>query len=240
MSRTFGIISGLAFATLVPGCTSTGNARTKTAAPAHELETFRFVLYGMTCDACAKNATQKVQELPGVANAGVDFDSKQGMVQAARGTTAFAEIQSALKTLGFEAMRAGERPVAPLSDAEKKTLDIQTLSQGKRFALREHLAPGKVTVFDYYADWCGPCHLLTPKLERLVLKYENVALRKVDIGTWESAAADQASSEFELPGLPVTRVFDNRGKLLGQVHGNFIEQVEAIVQANAKPKEHKP
>ena len=136
-------------------------------------------------------------------------------------------------------MRGGERPVAPLSDAEKKTLDIQTLSQGNRFDVGEHLAPGKVTVFDYYADWCGPCHLLTPKLERLVLKYENVALRKVDIGTWESAAADQASSEFELPGLPFTRVFDNGGKLLGQVNGNFIEQIEAIVQANTRFKKDK-
>ena len=240
MSRTFTIISGLALATLVPGCMSPGNARTKIAAPAHELKTFRFVVYGMTCDACAKNATQKVQELLGVAKVDVDFDSKQGMVQAARGTTAFAEIQSALRTLGFEAMRASERPVAPLSDAEKKTLDIQSLGQGKRFDIREHLATGKVTVFDYYADWCGPCHLLTPKLERLVLKYENVALRKVNIGTWGSAAADQASSEFELPGLPFTRVFDSRGKLLGQVHGNFIEQIEAIVHTNAKPKEHKP
>ena len=117
---------------------------------------------------------------------------------------------------------------------------IGECSQGKRFDLREHLASGKHTVFDYFADWCGPCHLLTPKLERLVLEYQNVALRKVDIGTWESAAADQAFAEFELPGLPFTRVFDERGKLLGQVHGNFIEQIEAIVQANAKSREDKP
>ena len=170
----------------------------------------------------------------------VDFDSKQGTVDAKPGTVTLGDIRSALGTLGFEALPPGEQPATPLSDAEKKTLDIRSLGQGERFDLRKNLAAGKVTVFDYYADWCGPCHLLTPKLERLVLKYDRVALRKVDIGTWESEAAEQASSEFELPGLPFTRVFDSHGKLLGQVHGNQIEQIEAIVAANAKLKERKP
>lgn len=236
MSRRFEVIAGLAFATLVPGCTSTGSARTKTATPAHEFETFRFVVYGMTCDACARNAAREMQKLLGVVTANVDFDSKQAKVQAKRATTTFPDIQSALKTLGFEAMTVGERPVAPLADAQRKTLDIQTVSHGERINIREHLARGKFTVFDYYADWCGPCHLLTPKLERLVLKYENVALRKVDLADWESAAARQASSEFQLPGLPFTRVFDDRGNLLGQVQGNFIEQVESIIRSNTNPK----
>ncbi len=229
-------IGAVAAATLAVGCAAAGSARTKPATPAHELETFRFVVYGMTCDACAKHAARKMQKLSGVVTANVDFDSKQATVQAKRATATFPDIQSALETLGFEALLAGHKPLAPLSDEEKKTLDIRTLSQGERINVREHLARGKVTVFDYYADWCGPCHLLTPKLERLVLEYENVALRKVDLANWESAAARQASSEFQLPGLPFTRVFDDRGNLLGQVHGNFIEEIESIIRANAKPK----
>ena len=229
----FGVVAGLALALFVSGCTSPPSVRTTTA---HELATFRFAVYGMTCDACAKKAAREMQKLSGVVTANVDFDSKQAKVEAKRATTTFPDIQSALKTLGFEAMGIGERPVAPLSDVERKTLDIRTLSQGKRFDLREQLAPGKVTVFDYYADWCGPCHLLTPKLERLLLKYENVALRKIDLGDWESAAAEQAYSAFQLPGLPFTRVFDDRGNLLGQVHGNFIERIEPIIRSHASPR----
>ncbi len=219
------------------GCASTGTAKRQGADYADQLETFRFAVYGMSCDTCAGKASSKLRELRGVVRAGVDFDSKTATVDVEKGALTLGDIQSALGTLGFEALPQGEQPTLPLSDAEKKTLDIQSLRQGERLDLRKNLAQGKVTLFDYYADWCGPCHLLTPKLERLVFKYENVALRKVDIGTWESDAAEQASSEFELPGLPFTRVFDSHGKLLGQVHGNQIEQIEAIVAANAKLKE---
>ena len=78
--------------------------------------------------------------------------------------------------------------------------------------------------------------LLTPKLERLLLMYENVSLRKVDLADWESVAARQALSEFQRPGLPFTRVFDDRDILPGQVQGNFIEQVESIIRSNATTK----
>ena len=236
---TASMIPILMAALFLSGCTSTWTAKRQSTGYTGQLETFRFAVYGMSCDTCAGKASSKLRELQGVVHVGVDFDSKQATVDAKQGTVTLGVIRSALGTLGFEALRPGEQPAPPLSDAEKKTLDIQKLSQGNRFDLREHLAPGKITIFDYYADWCGPCHLLTPKLERLVFKYEHVALRKVDIGTWESAAADQASSEFELPGLPFTRVFDSQGKLLGQVHGNHIEQIEAIVVANTRFKEDK-
>lgn len=235
-SMSLMFIAGL----FLSGCASTGTSRWQGGGYTGRLETLRFAVYGMSCETCAGKALSKLREIRGVVRAGVDFDTKQASVDAKQGTVTLGDIRSALGTLGFEALSAGEHLAPPLSDTEKKTLDIQTLGQGRRFDLRKHLALGKVTIFDYYADWCGPCHLLTPKLERLILKYENVALRKVDIGTWESAAADQASSEFELPGLPFTRVFDGQGKLLGQVQGNYIEQIEEIVQANAKPQELKP
>jgi len=232
----------LLFAAALPlsGCNSTGTAKRQSASYTGELETIRFAVYGMSCDTCVGKASSKLRELRGVVRAGVDFESKKATVEAKKSAVTLGDIQSALGTLGFEALPLGEQPTLPLSEAEKKTLDIQALRQGERLDLRKHLAQGKITLFDYYADWCGPCHLLTPKLERLVFKYQNVALRKVDIGTWESDAANQASSEFELPGLPFTRVFDIQGKLLGQVHGNQIEQIEAIVAANAKLKERKP
>jgi thiol-disulfide isomerase/thioredoxin len=88
---------------------------------------------------------------------------------------------------------------------------------------------------DFFADWCGPCHLLTPKLERLVLNHDKLALRKVDISNWESPAARQATAEFGMPGLPYVRIYDERGQLLGAVHGNHIDQVEHIVKGRKAP-----
>ncbi len=242
MKGTIGLVSGIALALLVPGCRAPNAAHGKTSLfPGDEtaaagLQTLRLTVYGMTCDGCAGQAARKVRGIRGVVEANVDFESKQAVVRVEPGRITLADIQSALKTLGFEGLPPDQRPLAPLSEEQKRTLDIRTISRGERIDARAHLAPGKITVFDYYADWCGPCHLLTPKLERLVLKYENVALRKVDLADWESAAARQASSEFQLPGLPFTRVFDDRGNLFGQVQGNFIGQIESIIRSNANPK----
>ena len=59
---------------------------------------------------------------------------------------------------------------------------------------------------------------------------------KVGIAKWESPAARQVSAEFELPGLPFTRIFDEQGKLLGQVQDNFIERIQAIIRSHASPR----
>ena len=206
----------------------------RTAAPAAG-EPLHFAVYGMSCESCAKTATAKLNDVPGVVEANVTFASKQAVVQAERGQVDLAAIQSALKTLGFEALPPGQKPPGPLPEETRKLLDIRVISHGARINVREHLSPGKITIFDYYADWCGPCHLLTPKLERLVVRFENTALRQVDIVNWQSAAAKQATAEFRLSGLPFTRVFDDRGILLGQVSGNDIDRIEAIVRSHAHP-----
>lgn len=245
MRTRWTIVTGIVAATSLPlglGCVATGvsngtpSSTTEQSPPARELETFRIAVYGMTCDDCAEVATRRVRELSGVVHAVVDYDSKRAVVRAEPGRITFAEIQSALRALGFEGLPPNQRPIAPLPDDKRAALDIRTVSHGERIDVRAALAPGKITIFDYYADWCGPCRLLTPKLERLLLKYDEIALRKVDITKWESPAAKQASAEFELPGLPFTRVFDARGNLLGQVQGNFIERIEVIIRSHASPR----
>ena len=187
-----------------------------------------FSVAGMSCVTCANPATKALRYIPGVLEVKVDFDSKKATVKAKRAITR-DEIRDALSTLGFEAHFPGDPVVAALSESEKAGLDIEIASNGKALRIRDHLVPDKITIFDYYADWCGPCHLLSPKLERLLLKHQNLALRKVDIGNWETAAAKQATKEFALPGLPYVRIYGPRGKFLGTVHGNHIEKVEEII-----------
>ncbi len=196
-----------------------------------------FGVLGMHCDACAGRAREALAALPGATEAAVDFASGRGRV-AADGPLGRDDVRRALGTLGFEA-RFGDEPLDsdPLPDAVRARLDIRTVSRGEPVRIKQALAPGKLTIFDYYADWCGPCHLLSPKLERLVLRYDNVALRKVDIVDYESRAARQATREFRLPGLPFTRVFDERGRLLGEVQGNDIEAIETILRPHVRPRQ---
>lgn len=129
MNRAASTILIFMVALFFSGCASTGTAGWQRAGYTGQLETFRFAVYGMSCDTCAGKASRKLRELPGVVRAGVDFDSKQATVDAKQRTVILGDIRSAL---GFEALPPDERPVPSLSDDEKMLLDIRSVTHGER------------------------------------------------------------------------------------------------------------
>jgi len=88
--------------------------------------------------------------------------------------------------------------------------DVRTLPPGEKVILADKAAPGKVTIFDFYAEWCSPCALITPELEKLVkARPDEVALRKVDVIGWGSDASIHQEIEF----LPYLAVVDADGNV---------------------------
>lgn len=89
--------------------------------------------------------------------------------------------------------------------------DVATVSRGAEVRLEDHLVPGKLVLVDFYADWCGPCRVLTPRLERLAAEHpEELALRKVDIVEWSSPVARQ----HRIRAVPHLRLYDGDGIML--------------------------
>ena len=191
-------------------------------------KTIEFTVEGMSCETCAETAT-KVLQFDGVISASVDFATKKATVVAEERITA-ADIKKRMyEQSNFEALFAGESLVKPLTETEKTGLDIQSLPPGEKINFKKEVVPGKITIFDFTAKWCGPCRVYTPKVEQLLLKYPNRAVREADILEWDSDLGKQLTSEHQMPSLPFTLIFDDRGKLLGKVIGNSIEEVEAII-----------
>lgn len=113
---------------------------------------------------------------------------------------------------------AGSAPVSrPTAKAEKTPAAapavVETISNGgKEVLLNKVLVPGRVTVLDFYAEWSGPCHILNPHLEALVRKEQDAVLRKIDIVNWQSDVA----SQYEVRTVPSVRVYDKRGRQVGE------------------------
>ncbi len=88
--------------------------------------------------------------------------------------------------------------------------DVRTLPAGEAVILAEKSVPGKVTIFDFYAEWCLPCALITPELEKLVQERpDEVALRKVDVIGWGSETSIHQNIEY----LPYLAVVDADGNV---------------------------
>lgn len=187
-----------------------------------------FTIEGLSCWGCANTAKGVLENLDGVDSADVNFDTKKAVVYT-DGSVSEKEIKEAIAAKNFQALFEGDATIKPLTEEEKKGLNIQTIKGGKKIKFENHLSPGKLTVFDFYAEWCGPCKIYSPKVERLLLEYENVAVRKVDVVEWKSELAKQLTKEYELPALPFTLIFDDQGNLVGRVEGNNIEEVKKIL-----------
>jgi len=89
--------------------------------------------------------------------------------------------------------------------------DIATLPAGEAVNLVKQARAGKLTIYDFYADWCSPCRIVGPRLEALARsRPEEIALRKVDVVNWESDAAVRQGIDF----LPYLAVVSPDGRVL--------------------------
>ena len=58
------------------------------------------------------------------------------------------------------------------------------------------------TLVDFYADWCGPCKMLSPILEELSEEYKNINFIKVNVDDNMELA-----SKFSIMSIPTIYIF---------------------------------
>ena len=90
----------------------------------------------------------------------------------------------------------------------------------------QEVASGVVLV-DCYADWCGPCKMLGPVLEKASLNYEGrVSFVKVNVDN-----SPEIANRFGIMSIPTVLLFKD-GQLVNQ-HLGFMnpQQVNAFVES---------
>ncbi|EDW03102.1 thioredoxin-2 [Drosophila grimshawi] len=70
-------------------------------------------------------------------------------------------------------------------------------------------AGDKLVVVDFFATWCGPCRMISPKLEELAQQYtEQLVVLKVDVDECEDIAM-----EYNISSMPTFLFIKNSNKV---------------------------
>ena len=81
---------------------------------------------------------------------------------------------------------------------------------------------GKPMVLDFWAEWCGPCRMVSPIIDELATEYEG----KVTIGKMDVDNNNDVVAQFGIRNIP-TVLFFKDGKLVDKQVG--AAQKSAIV-----------
>lgn len=114
------------------------------------------------------------------------------------------------------------------------TADVKTIvEKGEDIAsLEAHVVAGKVTVFDFYADWCAPCRSIDAHMFDVVNKRGDVALRKLNIVNWDSPIAKNKMGKAA--GLPYVVVYGKDGKLVAKIAGLQLKKLDEAIAKGAQ------
>lgn len=81
---------------------------------------------------------------------------------------------------------------------------VESVEEFKKYASE------KKVVMDFFAEWCGPCKMLTPVLEEVSKKMEDILFVKCDIDRFPDIA-----SAFKVMSVPTLIYFQDGQAITG-------------------------
>lgn len=85
-----------------------------------------------------------------------------------------------------------------------------------------------IVLVDFYADWCGPCKMIAPVLEKIASEVNDVKILKVNVDEHNDLA-----SRFGVMSIPTLIVFKNGESIEQKLGFMSAEQIMSMIN-NAK------
>lgn len=79
---------------------------------------------------------------------------------------------------------------------------------------KEVLTADMPVFVDFYADWCGPCKMMAPVIEKLAEKYDG----KVKVGKCNIDEENEVASKYGIMSIPTMMLFSG-GKVKETIVG---------------------
>lgn len=78
---------------------------------------------------------------------------------------------------------------------------------------------------DFWADWCGPCRMLSPLVEQVAEENKEVKVCKINVDTENSLAA-----EYKIMSIPTLLVFQEGKEVKRSVGAISKNEIEALLK----------
>jgi thioredoxin 1 len=73
---------------------------------------------------------------------------------------------------------------------------------------KELIAQDKVTLVDFWAEWCGPCRMLGPILDKIAEENQDINVLKVNVDE-----LSDISAEYGIRNIPAVFIFKNNEQI---------------------------
>ena len=133
------------------------------------------------------------------------------------------------------------RPLLP--GASAPTISLPRIGPRGELGPRVSLAPGRITVLDFWATWCNPCLASMPQLDEFTRRHPEVDVLAINLDDPAEARAlfdargytmvllsddGETSERYGVSTIPHTVLIDRAGKLRQVAHGGGIDLDAAI------------
>ena len=83
----------------------------------------------------------------------------------------------------------------------------------------------KKVLIDFYADWCGPCRMVSPIVDQIAEEYSEYLIAKVNVDE-----EGELASEFGVSSIPMLVVMQNGAIVAQSVGARPKEQILAMLK----------
>jgi thioredoxin 1 len=111
-----------------------------------------------------------------------------------------------------------QRKIREMQEAmnAKKKIGVQLVEESN---FDQFITRNPAVVIDFWAEWCGPCRVVGPMVEKLAREYEG----SVVFGKCNTDNNPRIAMNFQISAIP-TLLFFSHGKLVNRVIGAYPEE----------------
>ena len=187
-----------------------------------------YSIQGADCATCGDKVRLELKKVKGIKKAEFDIHKVELTVRMEDGVPDSVVLEAAERAGVRAVVGAGQGAYLPHeaypAAADVKELNKDGASVGPLADLR---VADKFTVFDVYADWCGPCRDVEKHLIEVVTERTDVAVRKLNVVDFDSPLA----RDLGVDTLPFVVIFTPEGKKT-EIRGAELKKIDKALRVD--------